>query len=352
MTAVFEVDLAALGSNLRRIREEVAPAEHLLVVKDDAYGHGLARIVQAARAEGITWFGTFDVATALEVRRVAGAEARVLAWTVYHGDDIDAALSAGLDLGLGTRELIAQVSRRAAERGLTARVHLKIDTGLRRNGILPEEWPQAVQEARSAQERGMLRIAGVWSHIAEASDEEDDRAREAFLVAAAALDAPGALRHLAASAASFARPEFRFDLVRIGAFAYGIRPAGGPGDEELGIRPIGTLLAPVTAVGADRVTLGVGSLDGLDSRLAGRLEVVTEAGPRRVLSITQTETAVEVWDGAAAGQEIPVLGERAVLTATDAAEILGTVGEEVVLRFSPRLPRRYVAGGQAPGRSS
>jgi len=341
MTACLDVDMGAFAANLRRIRETVAPARHLLVVKDDAYGHGLEPVVRAAVDAGVDWFGTFDVATALRVRAVAGPDARVIAWTVYGPADADAALAGDIDLGVGTRPLLAMVAERAAVAGTVAQVHLKVDTGLHRNGIRPEQWSDAVAEACRAEASGALRVVGVWSHIAESSDAEDDASRAQFLEAAAAFGDRPLLRHLAASAAGFARAEFRFDLVRIGAYAYGIRPSGGPSDAELGIRPVATLVAPVADVTGDAVTLAVGSLDGLDSRLAGHLDAGTPGGPRRVRTVAETTTIVEAWPGAAPGQDVALFGGRAPLSATDVAELLGTIGEQVVLRISPRLPRRY-----------
>ncbi|WP_417562496.1 alanine racemase [Microbacterium sp.] len=347
MSARFEVDLARFAADLRRIRAVVAPAQHLLVVKDDAYGHGLAQVVARAVHEGVAWFGTFDVATALAVRGVSGPGPRIVAWTVYDDAEIDTALDAGIDLGLGTHELIVRAGRRARARGARARVHLKIDTGLHRNGIRPEEWPAAVDSALDAQRAGVLEVAGVWSHIAEASDAEDDAARAAFLRGLEQFDpartgAPAPLRHLAASAAAFARPEFRFDLVRIGAFAYGIRPAGGPLDAALGIAPIGTLYGTVTRVEAEAVVLDLGALDGLDSRLAGLVPVGTPAGERELVEVGDTFSRVAAWPGARVGDDVAVLGGRAPLSATDVAERLDTIGEEVVLRVSPRLPRTYL----------
>ncbi len=89
-----------------------------------------------------------------------------------------------------------------------------------------------LERARALEQAGVVRIVGVWSHVAEASDHEDDVARTLFDEAVAAAEAAGftlEVRHLSASAASFARPEFRYDLVRVGAFCYGVRSAGGPG---------------------------------------------------------------------------------------------------------------------------
>lgn len=339
MTAV-RVDPHALRANLTAIRERIAPARHMLVVKDDAYGHGLGEIVRIAAAEGVSWFGAFDVRTGMLVRAELGAHARIFVWIVATAEEAQLAVTSDLDIGVGDAALLEDL---AAADG-RARVHLKIDTGLHRNGVRPEDWAGFVERAAYLERSGAIEVVGVWSHIAEASDAEDDTARAAFekaLREAAAAGLRPELRHLAASAAGFARAEFRYDLVRIGAFAYGIRPAGGPGEVELGIRPISSLVAAVSEADEDSVTLDLGSADGLPSTLAGRLRVSTPAGPRVVRRIDPYACVVDSWPTASIGDEVVVFGADASMSATDAAELIGTIGEEIALRVSPTIPRLY-----------
>lgn len=343
MTSVLHVDLDQLARNIRVVRERVAPAALMLVVKDDAYGHGAAQIVRRAVREGVSWIGAFDVATALTVRDAVGAGPRVFVWMVAGESSIISALDADLDLGVGDAELLDEIASAARARGARARIHLKIDTGLHRNGIRPEEWGDAVSRVVALAREGVVELAGVWSHIAEASDEEDDLSRAFFDQAVAAVTAAGferPLRHLAASAASSARAEFRYDLVRVGAFCYGIRPAGGPGDAELGIAPIGSWDADVVAIEGERVRIGAGALDGLISALAGRVDVSTPAGPKRLVAVEEVSALVEGWTGARVGDTVRIYGSDAA-SPTDLAETIGTIGEEVALRISPLVPRRH-----------
>lgn len=340
MSAVLRIDADAFAANLAEIRRRVAPAEHMLVVKDDAYAHGLEEIVSLAWAQGVGWFGAFDVRTGRAVRAELGPDARVFVWIVASAEEAQAAVAADLDIGVGDAALLEDV---AAAQGV-ARVHLKIDTGLHRNGVRPEDWPAFVVRAAHLEREGRLEVVGVWSHIAEASDAEDDDAHAVYEQALRQATDAGLrprLRHLAASAAGFARPEFRYDLVRIGAFAYGIRPAGGPGETELGIRPIASLRASVARVTGDAVVIGIGALDGLPSTLSGHLSVETLEGPRRVREIGPDETVVDAWSTASPGDEVIVLGAGAPMSATDAAEQIGTIGEEIALRISPAIPRVY-----------
>ncbi|MEV7691861.1 alanine racemase [Microbacterium sp. NPDC089189] len=343
MSAVLHVDLDALGRNIAVVRGRVAPAELMLVVKDDAYGHGVGPIVERATADGVEWFGAFDLATALRVRAVAGDRARIFVWMLAGPDDIRTALAADLDIGIGDADLLRDVAASAAAVGRAARVHLKVDTGLHRNGIRPEEWADAVATVAASRASGDVDLVGVWSHIAEASDAEDDESRAVYeraLAEVASAGLPRPLRHLAASAASSARGDFRYDLVRVGAFCYGIRPDGGPSESALGIEPIATLDAAVVRREGEDVVVGVGALDGLPSTLGGKIQVATPGGARRMLRIDDTEAVVSGWPLAAVGQRVTIYG-RGAASATDLAETIGTIGEEIAVRISPIVPRRY-----------
>ncbi len=341
--ALLEVDLAAFAANLAAVRSRVAPAELMLVVKDDAYAQGLTGIVTAAREQGVDAFGAFDIATGVAVRRIAGNGPRIFTWVSAGRAEIDAARAHDSDLGAGDLAFLTAIAEVAGEHGVTARVHLKIDTGLHRNGIRPEDWADVLERARAWQDEGVLRIVGVWSHIAEASDADDDAARALFDDAVAAAERAGfeiEVRHLAASAAAFARPEFRYDAVRIGAFCYGVRSAGGPGEGVLGIRPIARVTAPVVRVDTDAVTVAFGFLDGLPSTLAEAMAVATPGGERAVRAIDAATLRVDPWEGAAVGQRVTVFGGDAA-SATDLAERIDTVGEEILTRVSPLIPRVY-----------
>jgi alanine racemase len=340
---VLRVDLDAFAANLAHIRGEVAPAEHMLVVKDDAYGHGLRPIIERAWTAGVRWFGAFDVETGAAVRAALGDGARIFVWLAGSEEEIRTAIGLGLDIGVGDAHLLDDVARAAGEMSRRARVHLKIDSGLHRNGIRPEDWEAAVSAACAHQASGAIEVVGVWTHLAEASDAEDDAAALQFQGALEAAERAGlrpTVRHLAASAAAFARPEFRHDLVRVGAFAYGIRPAGGPDEALLGIRPIATLAAPVVAIDDEGAHVAIGALHGLPSTLAGRVTVASPAGPRALRRIGALQSVIEAWPEALVGDEIVVYGDGAG-SATDLAEAIETIGEEIALRVSPLVSREY-----------
>lgn len=341
--AHLRVDLGRIRADIDTLRARIAPAQLMCVVKNDAYAHGIDRVVAEAAAHGVRWFGAFDVPMGVRARAAAGPDARVFSWVTVSRDEIATALDAGIELGVGDGGYLEEVA--AVSAGRRAPVHLKIDTGLHRNGVRPEDWPGFVARAAELEARGDIRVAGIWSHIAETSDEADDQARAEYHAAIDAARAAGLepeVLHLAASAAGYARPEFRHDLVRFGAFCYGIRSTDGP--ELEGIVPAATLVAPVVSVGAETVEVGYGSLDGLPSTLAGRVTVGTPGGPRALLAVRETSLTVAAWPGAAVGDEVAIFGPGSLgeSSATTLAEAIGTVGEEIMVRVTPLIPRVYV----------
>lgn len=337
----LRLDARALRSNIAAVRARIAPSELMLVVKDDAYGHGLSWVVENAIGAEVSWIGSFDVRTAVDVRRAAGSAPRIFAWVTSTDAEVDEALLHDVDLGVGTAEYLARVITRASALEVCARVHLKIDTGLHRNGILPGDWADAVATARKAEVAGAIQLVGVWSHIAEASDAEDDDAQAVFLEAVREAGESGpepTFLHLTASAASWWRPELRGSLSRIGAFCYGVRSADGPDLE--GIRPVATLTASVVEVSDDGVIIGIGSADGLPSTLVGA-PVGTAVGARTLRKIGFTRSTVEGWAEARVGDEVRLFGpgEWGEVSATTLAERIDTVGEEILTRLSARVRR-------------
>lgn len=330
-------------ANIDAVRARIAPSELMLVMKDDAYGHGIDWAVETAERAGVAWYGSYDVAGGVEIRRSLTGDARVFAWATATDAEIDEALLQQIDLGVGTEEYLGRVIERARVLGVTARVHLKIDTGLHRNGVLIEDWARAMSAVRAAEDTGDVELVGVWSHLAEASDGEDDDAQQLFLSAIASAGESGPepqWQHLTASAASWWRPELRGNLSRIGAFCYGIRSADGPDLD--GVLPVAELTATVLEASATEAVIGIGSFDGLPSSLAG-MPVGTAEGVRTLSSIGPTASIVS-GGGLAVGDGVWIFGPgtKGESTATTLAERIDTVGEEILTRLTARV-RRVIA---------
>ena len=346
MTTRIEVDLDAFRANVRKLADIAAPARTMLAVKADGYGHGMLPIARAALESGADSLAVLDVASALDLR-AAGIDAQLFAW--LHGEDTDfrTAIESDVDLGVSSLVELQRIADAGADR--PARVHLKIDTGLHRNGASPEDWPALVGAAIAAHELGRVRIAGFWSHLADASPADDEAALAEFRAAisvAAGLGVPmegpdRPLLHLAASSAGIRMPEARFDLVRFGIAAYGSSPFDDQTARELGMRAPMTMYADVVH-DEHGSYLPIGYADGVfttggDVWIDGSRASVDALGPDRM--------DISLGDGSRAPLGEAIVfgpGDRGEPTAEDWAGWAGTIGDEVLARASTRIPRVYL----------
>src|SRR3954463_7571330 len=143
LPACAVVDLDAVGANVAALRRIAAGARQMAVVKADGYGHGMVPVARAALAGGADELGVALLREALDLR-AAGIEAPVLAWLTVPGDRYAEALAADVEIGFSAPASLEEVSAAARVVGRTARVQLKADTGLSRNGCPPQLWPELV----------------------------------------------------------------------------------------------------------------------------------------------------------------------------------------------------------------
>lgn len=363
------VDLDAITANVRVIAERVAPAEIVAVVKADAYGHGAVEAARAALAGGATRLGVADLEEAFELRD-AGIDAPIVAWLHDPDADFASAIRADIEIGVSSLAQLERVAAAAPE--AAAHVHLKIDTGLSRNGVPEAEWPVVVARAAELEQAGRLGVAGVFSHFANTSREVDADQLAAFgraLAVAEAAGLTGRLRHIASSEQALRDPASRYDAVRIGIGLYGLTPFGdGTTSADLGLTPAMTLRAKVAAV--RRVAAGTGAsyahiwhadaettlalvplgyADGIPRQASGQGAEVLIGGRRRPVigRIAMDQFIVDAGDApVAVGDEVVVFGDPATgaPTADEWGAAAGTIGYEIVTRIGPRVPRRYTGG--------
>ena len=365
------IDLAAIAANVGVLRSNTA-AEVMAVVKADGYGHGLVPSARAAVAGGATWLGVAMLEEALALR-AAGLTQRVLAWlsTPQETDALRATLAAEVDISVSTLASLDLVVATAAELGQPARVHLKIDTGLSRNGATAADWPALVEAAAKAAATGVIETTGIWSHFVHAdSPGHPTTARqiERFgdaLDLAKAIGVVPEVRHLANSAASVTLPQAHFDLVRPGIAVYGLSPV--PHEGDFGLVPAMTLrgqLANVKRVPAgEGISYGhqyildrdsnlalvpLGYADGVP-RAATNLGPVSVNGRRYTISgrVCMDQFVLDLGDDTAAEGDQAVLfgpGHDGEPTAQDWATALDTIHYEIVTRIGSRVPRTYLTG--------
>jgi alanine racemase len=362
------VDLDAVTANVVRLRELVRTPHVMAVVKADAYGHGAVESARAALDGGADWLGVADISEALALRE-GGIDAPVLAWLHDPGQDFRAAVAAGVDLGLSS---LAQVEAAAAARTSErpAFLQLKVETGLSRNGIAESEWDAVFARARELEQTGDVVVRGVFSHLSNASPEDDRAAVAAFSRALERAQAAGLqpeLRHIAASAAALSLAEARFDLVRLGIAMYGLSPFGGGHGAELGLRPAMTLRGRVAAVRRVPAGKGVsydytyrtdaettlvlvplGYAEGIPRHASNRAPVSIGGQTFRISGrVAMDQFVVDVGDlEVNVGDDVILFGDPAtgVPSADDWAEAADTINYEIVTRLGGRLQRNFVGG--------
>ena len=172
---IARIDTAAVRANVRRLRGLAGTPDLMAVVKADGYGHGMVTVARAALEGGATWLGVADPAEALALRR-AGVTAPVLAWLLDEAADFGPVAAADVDLGVSTAGQLERIAATAPG----AAVQLKVETGLSRNGLAPAEWDRVFRLAAGLEREGRIRVRGLFSHLANTSDEEDAAAEARF----------------------------------------------------------------------------------------------------------------------------------------------------------------------------
>ncbi|MFJ4783159.1 alanine racemase [Streptomyces sp. NPDC088794] len=376
LRARAEIDLAALRANVRTLRALAPGARLMAVVKSEAYGHGAVSCARAAVEAGAGWLGTATPEEALALRRAEGLtpeRVRVMCWLWTPGGPWREAIEADIDVSVSGMWALEEVTEAARAAGIPARVQLKADTGLGRNGCQPgDDWAELVGAALRAEAEGLVRITGLWSHFA-CADEPGHPSIAAqltlFREMLAYAEGQGVrpeVRHIANSPATLTLPEAHFDLVRTGIALYGISPSpevGTPAD--FGLRPVMTLAANIALVkhvpGGHGVSYGhhyttpgettlglvpVGYADGIPRHASGTGPVLVDGKWRTVAGrVAMDQFVVDLGgDEPPPGTEAVLFGpgDRGEPTAEDWAQAAGTIAYEIVTRIGTRVPRVYV----------
>lgn len=356
------IDAAALRENFTLVRAAVPPAVALLaVVKADAYGHGAALVAPILEAAGADWLGVATLEEGVQLRAV-GVRKPILVLTGGGGRDVETLQEYHLSVAVLDREMVREFAAALGPHRL--RVHVKVDTGMGRIGVLPAELPALLTELRRA---GTFDVEGVFSHFANADSvdrEYSDYQLTGFRQAIATLSAAGERPrwvHIANSAATLSRPDTHFTLVRPGIALYGVPSA--PAIAPNGLRPVMRLvtrvvqlkLVPaefpvsygqtfVTRRSSVIATLPIGYADGYSRALSNRAAVLIRGQRAPVVgTVCMDLTMVDVTDvgGVQVGDEVVLWGrqDRAEIGVAEVAEWQGSITYEVLTRLGKRVPR-------------
>lgn len=361
------VDLDAIRHNTSLL-SAAATGDLMAVVKANAFGHGVVPVARTALASGATWLGVTSVGEALELR-AAGIDAPLLAWMHLPDDDMRPVVGNDIDLSVSSLQHLEAVAAAGRRHGSPISVHLKVDTGLHRAGADLSDWHCLVRRTRELEDRGDLRLRGLWSHLARADEPSSlvtHEQRGLFETAVADARAAGLapeVVHLASSAAILAAPDTHFSLARAGLALYGVEPIPG---RDHGLRPAMTLRARalmrrtvpagaavshgheyVTARSTSLALVPLGFADGIPRTAGGRAEVLVDGRRCGVAGrVAMDQFVVDARDACVEiGDDVVVFGpgrdgeptvqEWADWARTNPHEILTGVGGRVARRYLP-----------------
>jgi alanine racemase len=371
----IEVDARAYRHNLRALGRLVGPrVQRMAVVKANAYGHGARLIVPLAVAEGVSFLGVHSLDEWREIHDLCnGVPVCLLGPTLVA--DAPAVVAAGVEPTVSDLEVAAALARAAEAAGRVVHLHLKMETGTHRQGLLPAEIPDWCRLLRA---HAQLRFRGLHTHFANIEDTTNHTVARRQLArlqeAHAAFAAEGCtpeLLHSACSAAVIVMPETHGDLVRLGIASYGLWPSRETYLSTLLSQRMGPELLPVLSWKARimqikevdvgeyvgygcsfRTThrmrlavLSVGYYDGFDRRLSGRGYVLVR-GRRAPLvgRVCMNMSLVDISDlpGVSLGEEVVLVGScgSETIGADLLANLCGTINYEIVARLGRHIPRR------------
>ena len=368
--ACAEINLSAISQNFKLIKSRTT-ADVLAVVKADAYGHGLIPVSKALEEAGADWFGTALLEEAINLRK-AGILKPIISWLTPLGEDFKSAIDLDIDLGIPSIDLLDEVIKTASLTGKTARIHLEIDTGMSRGGVL-SEWDQLIKSVLAGVNLKQLKVIGIWSHFARA-DEPDELMNQEQLslfeekvnqAKAAGIDAQ--FIHIANSAALFTNKSAHKNIIRSGIALFGLSPdVKTIGDSSsLGLKPAMKLKAKLnlvkevkagssvgyggTAVLKSDTKLGVvalGYADGIPrstNNLAGVFVDKKRAPIIGRVSMDQFVVDLGITSTAKTGDEVIVFGDgsNGEYTVDEWAKAANTINYEIITRIGPRVPRIY-----------
>jgi alanine racemase len=364
-----EVHTGLISHNVAIVAQRTAPVQVWAVVKANGYGHGAIQVANAALAGGATGLCVAIVDEGVALRR-AGITAPILLLSEQPAELADLIVGYQLTPTVTTTRGAAVLAASASAADHTVKIHIKVDTGMHRVGVAPNE---VVSLASFISSYESLTIEGVYTHFAVADDPShvaNASQLSAFNTVLDDLSSRGIkppLVHAANSAAALANEPSRFTMVRLGIAMYGLRPGAGVAELCAGLIPAMSLKARVSAVrwveAGDAVSYGlvrpltkgsliatvpIGYADGVP-RALGRtnIQVLLNGVPRSfagTITMDQLMIDCESDSSVMVGDEVVLIGKQGEhsITADDWAEALGTIGYEIVCGISPRIFRRYL----------
>lgn len=370
--AWVEVDLGAIRHNMIQVRKKVGPKVKILtMVKANAYGLGAKHIARVVLENGADRLGVVTLEEGVELR-LEGIGAPIMVFGYIDSDYIDVALRYNLTQTVYSWEMARLISEKAVEKGRSATIHLKIDTGMGRLGFSPDM--KAEEDIAAIFKLPGLNIEGIFSHLADADMQNKESSLrqihifDQFLERLEKRGLKFAVRHIGASAAILDMPESYYDMVRPGIIIYGCYPSAEVRHDEVFLMPALSLKANIIHInmvpahtpisyGGRWVSqresiiavIPVGYADGYSRKLAQNGEILLRGQRVPVVgTICMDFLMADVTDISLpqVGEEVVLIGTQGSeeITLDDVAQKLGTISYEISARLGMRLPRIYING--------
>ena len=354
----FEIDLAQFRANLAMIRARTG-RKICFVIKANAYGHGLVPMAKAAESH-VDYFGVAHLAEGVQLRR-AGIQIPILVIGAIHEDQIEDLICYELEFTISScfkAELVAKLSQ-----GRKCKVHLEIDTGMRRTGVRAEN---AFQLIEAVQKHACFELIGIYSHFATSEEPNDSFTQkqiEQFLQIKEKMGAAGksVIWHLANSGGVCFYPDSWLDMVRPGLICYGLSLQEAIPE----IKPILALKTKIsyfkvvqanegisyshlykTARQTRVVTVPVGYGDGYCAQFSNRAQVLLRNKRYTIAGkVCMDQFMLDIGDDEAyVGEEVVLLGKQGdeEISLFELSKLAGTHPWEILCRFNERIPRVYL----------
>lgn len=362
-----EIDLAALRHNYQVLKMVTGTVKVMAVVKADAYGHGMLKVAEELSALGVDALGVAEVREGVALRR-AGITAEIVVLLGLRGEEMTDVVEHGLSPVVFEPDLIAELSVLAVSRKRKVDVHLKVDTGMGRLGISPEEVEPFLQKMKSM---AGIRLAGIMSHfpMADVNPGATQAQNRVFaeISGRVATDPGHCVDHIANSSALLLFPEMHCSMVRPGISLYGCYPSAGMTDSVLiHLEPVMSFKTRVIQVKEVRAGQGisyghtfvterssrlavlpVGYQNGYLRSLSNRAQVLIHGRRVPVVGrVCMNITMVDVTDigDVSSGDEVVLMGVQAdeKISTDELADWMGTINYEVLCLFGNNNLRRYI----------
>jgi alanine racemase len=377
-----EIDLNAIAANVRELRRVTRPEARLLVaVKANAYGHGLLEVARQALETGADALGVARMPEGLALRD-AGIDAPVLVFGFTPPSDVEALVRHDLIQTVYTLDTARAYAERIGKSGGRLKVHLKVDTGMGRLGILPDSRryvepgmavsDHAVQEVTDIASLKELTLEGIFTHFASSDSADKSFAEQqfdTFMAFLGQLKRAGLefeLRHAANSGAIIDMPHTHLDMVRAGVLLYGLYPSDEVDKSRIELTPVMTLKARIahlkkvpagfpvsygmthtTQAPTTIATVPVGYADGFNRRLSNRGHMLVRGQKAPIVGrVCMDLTMIDVGHipGVVVEDEVVIVGRQAneTITADELAGLLDTINYEITSAITARVPRVYL----------